>query len=57
MGNKKIYESEIRKPKVSDNIISKLKVDNNGNLPFENDPFYWKRLYEIAEATGKGDGE
>ena len=38
---------------MSDTIISKLKVDNNGNLPFENDPFYWKRLYEIAEATNK----
>ena len=43
MSNKKFCESE----------ISKLKVDNNGNLPFENDPFYWKRLYEIAEATNK----
>ena len=53
MSNKKFCESEIRKPKVSDDIISKLKVDNNGNLPFENDPFYWKRLYEIAEATNK----
>ena len=38
---------------MSDDITSKLKVDNNGNLPFENDPFYWKRLYEIAEATNK----
>lgn len=53
MSNKKFCESEIRKPKVSDTIISKLKVDNNGNLPFENDPFYWKRLYETADSLNK----
>ena len=48
-------ENENRKPRVSDDIFRKLRVGNDNIPPSENDPLYlyWKRLYEIAEATNK----
>ena len=50
-------ESELsswkKRAKLLEEENEKLKVSADGNLPFENDPFYWKRLYEIAEATNK----
>ena len=42
-----------RKPRVSDDIIRKLRVGTDNIPPSENDSLYWKRLYEIAEATNK----
>lgn len=48
-------ENENRKPRVSDDIFRKLRVGTDNISPSEDDPlyFYWKRLYEIAEATNK----
>lgn len=42
-----------RKPRVSDDIFRKLRVGTDNIPPSENDSLYWKRLYEIAEATNK----
>ena len=46
-------ESWKKRAKLLEEEKEKLKASVDGNLPFENDPFYWKRLYEIAEATNK----